>query len=265
MPTSVEESSSLPLDQIVCGDNVAVLSTFPDACIDLVVTSPPYDNLRLYGGHTWDVEGVAQQLWRVIKPGGVVVWVVADATVDGSETGTSFRQALRFMEIGFRLHDTMIWQKTTFSMPCVSRYHNVWEYCFVFAKGGAQVFNPIEDRRNTSSGRTTAVTVRESDDSITQRSDKTIKEYGKRWNIWICDSARNDIDNGNHPAPFPEALARDHILSWSNEKEIVLDPFNGSGTTTKMARETGRRYIGIEVNPDYCKIAETRLAQQLLF
>jgi site-specific DNA-methyltransferase (adenine-specific) len=257
-------SQPLPLDSIVCGDNVATMQGFPDASIDLVVTSPPYDSLRVYGGHSWDFEGVAQQLWRVIKPGGVVVWVVADATVNGSETGTSFRQALRFMEIGFRLHDTMIFQKTTFSMPFPNRYHDVFEYCFVLANGKVETFNALMDRRNTSAGRTTSVTVREPNDEITRRSDKTIQLDGKRWNVWVCDSARNDNDNGDHPAPFPEALARDHILSWSNEGDIVLDPFNGSGTTTKMARLMGRRFIGIDVNESYCEIARKRLAQKLL-
>jgi len=260
MPTSVEESSSLPLDQIVCGDNVAVLSTFPDACIDLVVTSPPYDNLRTYSSgkpmsELWDFEGVAQQLWRVIKPGGVVVWVVADATVDGSETGTSFRQALRFMDIGFRLHDTMIYEKSGVSYPEAIRYHQAVEFMFVFSKGNPKSVNILKDRKN--------VCVLKRADEATAR-----EEYGARYNIWRYVTGGGRIGDAiahNHPAPFPEALARDHILSWSNEGDVVLDLFNGSGTTSKMAREMGRRYIGIEVNPDYCKIAENRLAQQLLF
>ena len=130
------------------GDNVQTMrESIPDASIDLVVTSPPYDNLRTYGGHTWDFEGLAAELWRAIKPGGVVVWVVADATVDGSETGTSFRQALHFKEIGFRLADTMIWEKT--GQGAVGAwYWSNFEYMFVLAKGKPRVFNPIEDRKN---------------------------------------------------------------------------------------------------------------------
>jgi len=254
----------LPINEIVCGDNVATMATFPDASIDLVVTSPPYDNLRTYGGHSWDFEGVANQLWRVIKPGGVVVWVVADATVNGSETGTSFRQALRFMEIGFRLHDTMIWQKQTFSLPFPNRYHQVFEYMFVLAKG-EPTFNPIADRRNACGGESRSITVRESDDSMTRRSDKVIASVGKRFNVWNIQTCNNIGRDSDHPAPFPESLASDHILSWSNENDIVLDPFSGSGTTVKMAKHNGRRFIGIEINPEYCEIAEKRLSQGVLF
>jgi len=258
----------LPLGSIVCGDNCDVLGTFPRECIDLVVTSPPYDDLRTYGGHTWDFEGVAQQLWRVIKPGGVVVWVVNDATIDGSETGTSFRQALRFMEIGFRLHDTMIWDKGAFTGvgSTTVRYGPSTEFMFVVSKGKVATFNAIKDRKNIKVGcDARAPSVREKDGTMRPQVslNREIQEYGIRFNVWRVNP---ELSNTNrfHPGQFPEALARDHILSWSNEKEIVLDPFNGSGTTTKMARLMGRQFIGIEVNEDYCKIARKRLEQQLL-
>lgn len=261
--------SELPLDSIVCGDNVATLATFPDACIDLVVTSPPYDNLRTYGGHSWDFEGVAQQLWRVIKPGGVVVWVVADATVNGSETGTSFRQALRFMEIGFRLHDTMIYQKNP-QFPDANRYQAAFEFMFVFTKGQPEVFNPILDKVNSCFGQKVHGTNRKRDGSLSVASchGQPYREFWIRLNIWQYATGggvtTQDRYAFEHPAMFPEKLARDHILSWSNEGDIVLDPFNGSGTTTKMARLMGRRFIGIEINQEYCAIARKRLAQKLL-
>ena len=258
------DADSLSLDQIICGDNVETMATFPDASIDLVVTSPPYDNLRTYGGHAWDFEGVANQLWRIIKPGGVVVWVVADATVNGSETGTSFRQALRFMEIGFRLHDTMIWQKESFTNPYPSKYHQVYEFMFVFCKDDMATFNPICDRKNAHAGKWVSSTVREADGSLSPRTAKLIADEGKRFNVWTCTVQKQSGDNV-HPAPFPEKLARDHILSWSNEGDIVLDPFSGSGTTAKMAKHNGRRWIGIEVNPDYVEISKRRLEQGVLF
>ena len=248
---------------LLCGDNVAVMGGMESDRVDLVVTSPPYDNLRTYGGHSWDFEGVAQQLWRLIKPGGVVVWVVADATVNGSETGTSFRQALRFMEIGFRLYDTMIYAKSGFAKPFPNRYHQATEFMFVLSKEEPSTFNPICDKLNSRAGAKTSSTIREADGELTLRGIKTISEFGRRLNWWLIDSARNDIRTG-HPAPFPEALARDHILSWSNEGDTVLDPFNGSGTTTKMAKHMGRQAIGIEVNADYCEIAANRLAQGVL-
>jgi DNA modification methylase len=247
------------------GDNVATMrNVIPDGAIDLVVTSPPYDNLRTYGGHQWDFEGVAAELWRVIKPGGVVVWVVADATIDGSETGTSFRQALRFMEIGFRLNDTMIWNKGCFAAvgSLESRYAPVSEFMFVFSCGKARTFNAIKDRKNIHAGKSIGGTVLTADRTAKPFSTQgnILGEYGQRFNIWDIDPQRGS----DHPAPFPEALARDHILSWSNEGDIVLDPFNGSGTTTKMAQLMGRRGIGIEVNEEYCEIGVNRLRQRVL-
>lgn len=257
---------SLPINSIICGDNVEVMATFPDACIDLVVTSPPYDNLRTYGGHSWDFEGVAQQLWRVIKPGGVVVWIVADATIDGSETGTSFRQALRFKEIGFRLHDTMIYQQSgTGAKGSNEAYWQSFEFMLVFAKGKPSAINLLRDKQNIHAGHIVAGNARKMNGigSRTERGPREVQEYGIRENVWKYPAHKGD--KTEHPAPFPEALARDHILSWSNEGDIVLDPFNGSGTTTKMARLLGRQFIGIDVNEGYCEIARKRIEQGLLF
>jgi DNA modification methylase len=261
----------IDLDTIICGDNVATMQTFPDDCIDLTCTSPPYDDLRKYGGHEWDFEGVAQQLWRITKPGGVVVWVVADATVDGSETGTSFRQALRFKEIGFRLHDTMIYHRQG-PYPETVRYSQAWEFMLVLSKGQPVAVNLIADKPNLYGGTkaTRPKLNRQRDGSLPPYNGKerVRKEIGVRQNIWYIPAgggvSSEDAVAFRHPAIFPEALARDHILSWSNEGDTVLDPFNGSGTTTKMARAMGRRWIGIEINPDYCRIARKRMAQQVL-
>lgn len=254
--------------ELYCGDNCDVLGAMPRECVDLVVTSPPYDNLRTYGGHSWDFDGVAQQLWRVIKPGGVVVWVVADATVNGSETGTSFRQALRFMEIGFRLHDTMIYEKDTIPFPESNRYEQAAQFMFVFASGCPSTFNPI--RESTKGYKASASSsTRQADGTVEKLKYASGLDTRKRFNIWRYGTgymkSTKDAVAFNHPATFPEALARDHILSWSNEGDVVLDPFNGSGTTTKMARELGRRGIGVEINDEYCGIAVARLQQRLLF
>lgn len=274
--TLPESLNNLPLDSIVCGDNCDVLGTFPRDCIDLVVTSPPYDDLRTYGGHDWDFYGVAWQLKRVLKPGGVIVWVVADATVDGGETGTAMRQALHFQKIGLRIHDTMIYERDGCRFPETNRYYPVWEYMFVLSKGKPKTVNLIEDRKNKQSGEKVASsTQRERDGSLQRVSaakmnpDKVVNDYGVRFNTWVysCGNGKSTSDAVafEHPATYPEKLAADHIRSWSNEGDTVVDPFSGSGTTAKMARELGRRYIGIEVNPEYCEIAQKRLAQQLLW
>jgi DNA modification methylase len=259
----------LTLDQIICGDNCDVLGTFPRDCIDLVVTSPPYDDLRTYGGHSWDFERLAAELTRVLKPGGVIVWVVNDKTEDGSETGTSFRQALHFKDhCGLRIHDTMIWNKGCFTgVGSVQiRYGPSTEFMFVFSSGKPKTFNPIKDRENIWAGCVgKADTVRLPNGEILRKTHqgKRQERFGIRFNVWEISPEMSNT-NRFHPGQFPESLARDHILSWSNEGDIVLDPFNGSGTTTKMAREMGRRFIGIEVNEEYCGIARERLRQKLL-
>jgi DNA modification methylase len=248
------------------GDSAEVLKSFDADCIDLTVTSPPYDNLRTYNGFTFDFETIAQQLYRVTKAGGVVVWVVGDATVNGSETGTSFRQALYFMQCDFNLHDTMIWDKVGMRFPDASRYNPVFEYMFIFSKGTPRVMNFIEDKKNVYSGAKVAriSQSREADGRLHENSawindkNKVVKEYGKRNNIWQIHSGGGE-GLSEHPAFFPEDLARDHILSWSNEGGIVLDPFCGSGTTCKMAKMNSRNYIGIEISPEYVTLAEKRI------
>lgn len=254
---------------LLCGDNCDVLGTLPRECIDLVVTSPPYDDLRTYGGHSWDFEGVAQGLWRVVKVGGVVVWVVNDKTEDGSETGTSFRQALRFKEIGFRLHDTMIWERIG-SFPESNRYHPSFEFMFIFSVGKPATTNILKDRKNTNTGQVKLSRMERQPNGEIRRPGRVhvVGETSARTNIWAVDAGfmkcTPDTYAHEHPAIFPEVLARDHILSWSNAGDVVLDPFSGSGTTLKMAKAMGRRGIGMEVNPEYCAIAARRLEQEVL-
>jgi DNA modification methylase len=264
---------SMPLDTIICGDNCEVMRTLPSESIDLVVTSPPYDDLRTYGGHSWDFYGVAWNLKWLLKPGGVIVWVVNDETKDGEETGTSFRQALHFKEIGLRLHDTMIWDKGTFRFPETTRYYPFFEYMIVASKGTPKTVNLLKDRKNKWVGAKVARAsqVREVDGTLGSNAafrndpDRRFGEYGARGNIWQVNSTSLAGERSDHPAPFPEALARDHILSWSNEGDVVLDPFSGSGTTARMAKDNGRRFIGIELNPEYVEISKKRLEQGVLF
>ena len=249
------------------GDCAKIIKTFPDSCIDLTVTSPPYDNLRSYNGYMFDFEAIAEQLHRVTKPGGIVVWVVGDATINGSETGTSFRQALYFKEIGFNLHDTMIYLKNGASYPSRDKYYQVFEYMFVFTKGKPVTFNPIKDRENRWYGQKWSKnrSRRGKDGELkTQTWHKDERgKFGVRFNTWKINggagySAEEDYSY-KHPAIFPESLARDHILSWSNPGDMVLDPMCGSGTTGKMAILNGRDFTGIEISPEYLTIAEKRI------
>lgn len=244
------------------GDCLIALRTMPDLSIDLTVTSPPYDNLRTYKGYSFDFEAIAKELWRVTKQGGVVVWNVSDATVDGSESGTSFRQALFFKECGFNLHDTMIYQKAN---PGGARgsgyaYWQAFEFMFVLSKGRPKAINLLHDRPNADGGRTGKQGGRRNKDG-TVGEGRVIEtsEFGRRTNIWVYSTTVTDPIAKGHPAVFPEGLARDHILSWSDEGEVVFDPFTGSGTTGKMAMQTRRQFVGCELSPEYAEIARNRI------
>jgi site-specific DNA-methyltransferase (adenine-specific) len=239
------------------------MKELPEGCIDLTVTSPPYDNLRDYKGYSFDFEPIAKELYRITKPGGVVVWIVGDATIKGSETGTSFRQALYFKEIGFNLHDTMIYEKDGAPFPDKTRYYNSFEYMFVLSKGKPKTFNQLCDRKNKYVGKRKSQTVRQKDGTLIKVPEKVNKEFGARFNIWRINSGKGkttlDEYAFEHPAMFPEQLAEDHILSWSNEGDVVFDPFLGSGTTAKMAVLNNRHYIGFEISEEYFDICSKRL------
>ena len=249
------------------GDCASLLGKLDNSSIDLTITSPPYDNLRDYEGYEFSFERTAEQLYRITKNGGVVVWVVGDATIKGSETGTSFRQALFFMDIGFNLHDTMIYQKD--NPPPVggsNRYYQAFEYMFVFSKGKPKTFNPLmQKRRNKWNDKRTTryrgVTRNKNGEFV--KKQVPINEVVKGQNLWkyMVGGGISTMDKEafKHPAIFPEKLAEDHILSWSNVGDIILDPMCGSGTTLKMAKMNNRKYIGIDISPEYCEIARSRV------
>ena len=249
------------------GDCLELMKDIPDGSVDLTVTSPPYDNLRTYNGNInqWNFEkfkAIAKELYRVTADGGVVVWVVADATIKGSETGTSFRQALHFMDCGFNLHDTMIWEKPSFTATgsLSVRYASVFEYMFVFSKGKPKSFNPIKDKPNKHGGeKIKASTIRTSNGFKMMSKDINVAQFGQRHNVWKISPCLSSKERTGHPAQFPEQLANDHIVSWSNEGDTVLDCFMGSGTTGNMAVLNNRRFIGIELDDKYFNIAKQRI------
>lgn len=251
------------------------MSKMDNSSVDLVVTSPPYDDLRSYdkfisgnktehNGYSFPFEEIAKELYRVIKPGGVVVWVVGDATNKGSETGTSFRQALYFKECGFDIYDTMIYQKTGTPFPQKTRYNQVFEYMFVFSKGKPNTFNPIMKRNVTAGAVRNSRKFRNVDgEMIPGFNGKPINEWGIDNNIWIIKNgmykSTKDVVAFEHPAIFPDELAYRHILTWSKENDLVYDPFMGSGTTAKCSKQLNRNWIGSEINCEYIKIAEDRI------
>jgi site-specific DNA-methyltransferase (adenine-specific) len=226
--------------------------------IDLTITSPPYDSLRIYNGYSFNFPQVAKSLYEVTKSGGVLVWIVGDETIKGSETGTSFKQVLGLKEAGFNLHDTMIWRKTN-PMPKFKhkRYFDVFEYMFILSKGQPKTFNPLL-QANKRAGELYDYTAKlKTTGKVRTKKTFNINDERYKDNIWECAVSKNET---NHPAVFPESLIVDHITSWSNEGDLVYDPFIGSGTTALAARSVGRNYIGSEISAEYCQIAESRLS-----
>lgn len=251
----------LEINKIYNEDCLIGLKKLDSDVVDLTVTSPPYDDLRKYNGYSFNFDAISYELFRVTKPGGVLVWVVGDKTKNGSETGTSFKQALQFMEVGFKLHDTMIFEKANPIPQNHNRYEQCFEYMFVFSNGKPNTFNPIKvPTKNAGKvfnwGDRKAVM----DDNQCRRDRATdfytVKSEKIHNNIFMYSVGGG---KSGHPAVFPEQLARDHIISWSNPGDLVLDPFIGSGTTAKAAIELNRNYIGFEISKEYCDIAEGRL------
>lgn len=245
---------------LILGDCLEKMKDIPDKSIDMVLTSPPYDDLRSYNNTlVWSFDIfklIANELKRVIKEGGVIVWVINDATIDGTETGTSFRQALYFKEIGFNLHDTMIWEKSSSPFMSRNRYRGKFEYMFVISNGKPKVSNLIKDRENKHRI-STGITERLKCGRLKPRKDVTLDKLGYRFNIWKISEVKNN--KTGHPAVFPLSLAGDHIRTWTNEHHIVLDPFMGSGTTGLACKNLNRNFIGIEKDEAYFNIAKQRI------
>lgn len=254
----------IEINKIYNESNLDTMSRMEDESIDLTVTSPPYDKLRDYDGYEWNFELVAKELYRVTKIGGVVVWVVNDSTINGSETLTSFKQAIFFREnCGFNLHDTMIYERFS-AYPPGNRYFQNFEYMFILSKGKPSTVNLLKDRKNNNIISGGLKKRQKNGELVGPDGRRKFEANGIRSNIWEYSvgggiSSSDDIAF-DHPAIFPEQLAKDHILSWSNERELVYDPFMGSGTVAKMCILTNRNYVGSEISQKYCNIAEKRIA-----
>lgn len=251
----------LELNKIYCMDCLDGLKLLSDNCIDMTITSPPYDDLRKYNGYSFDFENIAKELYRVTKDGGVIIWVVNDSTTNGSESCTSFKQALYFRELGFNLHDTMIYRKQNYMPLTHNRYEQEFEYMFCFSKGKPKTFNPImiickyggtETWGNPTVHKT-------SDSGLVVTNRRTVKDTKQHGNIFTYTVGSVCNDGIRHPAPFPEQLVQDQINTWSNEGDIILDCFMGSGTTAKVSILNNRKYVGFEISEEYCKLAESRI------
>lgn len=242
-------------------DCVEGMKQMPNSSIDLVVTSPPYDDLRNYNGYTFDYQSIAKELYRIMKDGGIVVWVVGDKIKDGNKSLTSFKQSLFFQEIGFNVHDVMIYQKKNTPFMRSNAYTNCYEFMFIFSKGKPKTFNPLKTK-TVRSGVEKLVANKKAD-GINKKVVGELKKEKTLINIWDyavgLGGSTNDKIAFEHTAIFPEKLAQDHILSWSNEGDIVFDPMSGSGTTCKMAKLNNRNFIGMEISEEYTNLSLKRL------
>jgi len=254
----------LEVNKIYQGDCRVIMKLISDKSIDMVLTSPPYDNLRSYNGsiewgeYVW--KPVIETLYRICKDGGVVVWVVGDSTIKGSETGTSFKQALYAKEVGFNIHDTMIYAKNNPIPLTHNRYEQQFEYMFIFSKGKPKTFNPIKVLCKTAGSKNNHKSEKHYENSHSMRKrnkDVIVNKYKYLYNIWFMTTGTGS--RVEHNAPFPEQLAYNHIISWSNKKDIVLDPFAGSGTTGAICKKLERDFILIEKEPKYMEVIEKRL------
>lgn len=246
-----KSNRSIKLNKLWNENCLLTLRRLPYNSIDLILTSPPYDNMRKYNGYSFEFEAIAKEIVRVLKPGGVVVWIVGDETHRGSESGTSFRQALYFKSVGLNQHDTMIYEKSGFARPSTNRYHQTFEYMFILSKGKPKTFNPIKDRPNKYVG--------------IHGGERSFRgEFGMRTNIWRYAVGGNNTSTDKqafkHPAPMPDGLARDHIISWSDPGDLIYEPFCGSGTTIVQAEILGRKWIASEISEEYCELIKQRLA-----
>ncbi len=240
-----------------CIDTMAKMQT---ESVDMVLTSPPYDDLRNYNSYDLSFERIVKNLYRVLKNGGVIIWVIGDKTEKGSETGTSFRQALYFKENGFNIHDTMIYYKNNPMPTTGNRYHQHFEYMFAFSKGTPKTFNPITE--TTKYNGLANMKNRGKEGTLNYKKIERTKEK-KAGNVFFYSigGGISTIDKiaYKHPAIFPEKLALDQIKTWSNEGDLIYDPFMGSGTTAKIAHLLNRKWIGSEISSEYAEIANERL------
>lgn len=256
------EVDELKLNDIHCIDCIEGMKKLQNNYIDLVVTSPPYDNLRNYNGYEFHFEKIAKGLFRILKDGGIVVWIVGDKIKNGNKSLTSFKQALYFQKIGFNVHDVMIYRKKNTPFMRSNAYTNCYEFMFIFSKGKPKTHNLLKTK-TVRSGRE-KLAVNKKADGVNKKEWGVLKKEKTLTNIWDyavgLHGSTSDKIAFKHTAIFPEKLAKDHILSWTNENDLVFDPMCGSGTTCKMAKLHNRRFIGMDISKEYCELAKERIS-----
>ncbi|UYN90434.1 MAG: site-specific DNA-methyltransferase [Anaerolineales bacterium] len=260
-----ETKQEIQVNTVYQADCVEFMAHMDAGSVSLTVTSPPYDELRDYNGYKFEFEKIAYSLYRVTQKGGVVVWVVNDKIKNGNRSLTSFRQAIFFQEVGFNVHDVMIYKKKNTPFMRSNAYTNCYEFMFVFSKGSPRVFSPLKTK--TVRQGQEMLPFNKGTDGVNKKVLGELKPEKTLTNVWEYavgfGGSTRDKFAFEHPAIFPEKLAEDHIKSWTKEGDLVFDPMCGSGTTLKMAKIARRLYLGCDISADYVKLAKKRLKATL--
>lgn len=262
---------SYKLNEVYCGDCVKLMKLLPDSTIDLVVTSPPYDKIRDYNGSIhFDLHKTGQEIFRVLKSGGIAVMVIQDQTKNFGKSLTSFKTIIDWCDnIGFKLFETIIYRKNgSEGVWWTKRFRVDHEYMPIFLKGKKpQYFNkeplkiPSKHGGKVMTGSGSRKTNGETQKTVT-RAINFKKCRGTIWN-YLMAGDKNPLKR-KHPAVFPDKIPYDFIQCFCPEEGIVLDPFAGSGSTLVMAKKLRRSFIGFDIVPEYCELARERLKTEFV-
>jgi site-specific DNA-methyltransferase (adenine-specific) len=255
----------LSLNRIYCTDCVEGMKQIPGSSIDLVVTSPPYDSIRNYNGFTFDLHATGQGIHRVLRDGGIAAMVLQDQTSNFGKSLTSFRTVLDWCDnIGFKLFECVIYRKYgPEGAWWRNRFRVDHEYMPIFLKGNRPNYfdkEPLKIPSKHGGKVMTGSGSRRTDGKTNHAVTRMINPTKCRGTVWdYLMAGDKDPIKRKHPAPFPDQIPKDFIGCFCPPGGIVLDPFMGCGSTAMAALALGRRFIGFEISPEYCSLAEERM------
>jgi DNA modification methylase len=265
------------LNKIIHGDCLDVLGNLPDNCIDLIVTSPPYADSRkkLYHGVSPDeyVRWLAprvEEFFRILKPTGTLILNIKEKVVDGERHTYVIDLILKMREQGWLWTEEFIWhKKNSFPGKWPNRFRDAWERCLQFNK--RKKFKMYQNTVKVPIGEWANYRLKNLSDNDNIRIDSNSKSgFGRRVANWAGKRKvyptnvlhiATECANRSHSATFPIGLPTWFIKLFTKKGDIVLDPFVGSGTTAVICKKLGRKYIGIDIKKQFCKLAKKNIAK----
>lgn len=257
------------VDKVHCMECVEGMEMLPDDCVDLVVTSPPYDAVRKYNGFAFDLHQTGAQIHRVLKDGGIAAMVIQDQTKDFGKSLTSFRTIIDWCDsFGFKLFECVIYRKNgSEGAWWKHRFRVDHEYIPLFLKGDRPAYFDKQPLRVPSKhgGKVMSGSGNRRTDGATngtvRREINATKCRGTIWN-YLMAGDKNPLKR-KHPAVFPDAIPSDLIQCFCPPGGIVLDPFIGSGSTAVQALKHERHFIGFDISQEYCDLCNQRLEKDV--